>query len=318
MKETVPRFIFGKLLELLMTLLIVTVISFLLMKLSPVDPAEAYARRSYAVAGYTDEKLNEIRHNMGLDKPLTVQYLEWGKGVIKLEFGNSLVTGNSVYDTVSSALAVTGATVLLSGLIQVFGILLFGCLCYSFRSNFIGKLLNFLCIAGISIPAFYLASSFLDVFATKYHWISVTNNTGVMKYLPTALCLSVGCTAFFAQLLAKKLEYEMNQDCTYYARCRGLSEIHILICHALPDAIVDILPNFFQMIGLCFAGAAVLERVFSLPGLGYLIIDSVLLRDAPMIHTTVLFLAFVLVICNILSDVCCRVLQQNFVPEGGE
>lgn len=164
------------------------------------------------------------------------------------------MTGNPVYDTVSTAISVTGATVLLSGLIQVFGILFFGCLCYSFRGDFVGRLLNFLCIGAISIPAFYLASSFIDVFATQYHWISVTNNTGIMKYLPAALCLSVGCTAFFAQLLAKKLEYEMNQDSANYARCRGLSETRILICHALPHAIGDILPNFFQMIGLCFAG----------------------------------------------------------------
>lgn len=316
MKNTLLRFVLEKILELIITLLVVTVISFLLMKLSPVDPAEAYARRSYAVAGYTEEMLDELRHDMNLDKPLTVQYFDWAKGAVKLEFGKSLVTGNSVYDIVTRALSITGATVLLSGLIQVFGILIFGCLCYCLRKNIIGKIFNFLCIAGISIPAFYLASSFIDIFATKYHLISVTNNTGIMQYLPAALCISVGCIAFFAQLLAKRLEHEMNEDSAYYARCRGLSETRILICHALPHAVGDILPNFFQMLGLCLAGAAVVERVFSLPGLGYLIIDSVLLRDAPMIHATVLFLAFALVICNILSDVVRKLLQHNSITEG--
>lgn len=317
LKKTTSRFVCGKILELIMTLFIVTIISFLLIKLSPVDPAEAYARRSFAVAGYTDEMLSNLRHDMGLDKPLLVQYFDWAKGAIKLEFGKSLVTGSPVYETVTKALSVTGAVVLLSGLIQVFGILIFGCLCYRFRKNIIGKIFDFLCIAGISIPAFYLASSFLDIFATKYHIVSVTNYTGIMKYLPAAVCLSVGCIAFFAQLLSKKLEHEMKEDSANYARCRGLSEKRILICHALPHAVGDLLPNFFQMLGLCLAGAAVLERVFSLPGLGYLIIDSVMLRDAPMIHATVLFLAFALVICNILSDIVRRLLYSS-MSEGGD
>lgn len=96
-----------------------------------------------------------------------------------------------------------------------------------------------------------------------------------------------------------------------YARCRGLSEGKILFRYALPSAVVTLLPNFCQMLGLCMAGSAIVERVFSLPGLGYLIIDSVLYRDSPVIHATILFLAFSLVMFNILSDILRRILQRD-------
>lgn len=83
----------------------------------------------------------------------------------------------------------------------------------------------------------------------------------------------------------------MNEDYVFYARCRGLKESRILLCHALPHAVTNLVPSFMQMLGLCMAGAAIVERIFSLPGLGYLIIDSVIKRDSPVIHVAVLVLA---------------------------
>ena len=103
----------------------------------------------------------------------------------------------------------------------------------------------------------------------------------------------------------------MNEDYAMYARCRGLPESHILIHHAIPHALAGLVPSFLQMIGISLAGSAIVERIFSLPGLGYTIIDSVLYRDAPMIHATILFLAFFLVLCNTLADVLQRFFQKG-------
>ena len=169
--------------------------------------------------------------------------------------------------------------------------------------------MDFICIAGISIPSFFFATSFLDVFAVQLRWINVAGNTGLMRYLPAALCLSVSGMAFFGQLLAGGVQRGMNEDSAFYARCRGLTERRIMLHHALPQAVSGLLPNFMQMMGLCMAGSMIVERIFSLPGLGYLIIDSVLYRDNPMIHATILFLAFSLVFFNIVSDVIQRVLR---------
>lgn len=285
------------------------------MKLSPVDPAEAYARRTFSV--YGEDQLDALREQMGLKQPLVIQYASWVKDAFHLDFGTSFFNGRPVLQEVSQAIGITLSIVLLAACIEAVSILVMGSLCYWTRRNLLGRILNVVCVAGVSLPPFFFASSFLDVFAVQFRWISVSGNTGLMKYLPAAICLSICTTAFYAQLLAKRVEREMNEDYAAYARCRGLSEWRILLRHALPHALAGLLPSFMQMVGISLAGSAIVERIFSLPGLGYTIIDSVLYRDSPMIHATILFLAFFLVICNTLADLLQRIFQRNQISQEG-
>lgn len=295
--------------ELVLTLLIVTFISFLLMQLSPVDAAEAFARRSFVV--FSSEQVNELREKMGLTQPLLIQYGNWILDALHLDFGTSLANGHSVLADVSRAIGVTMTIVLIAAVIQAAGALLLGSLCYWCRRNGIHLLLVFLCIVGVSVPPFFFASMFIDVFAVRFEWISVASSTGIMRYLPAALCLAIGGIAFYSQLLAKNVEQEMNEDYAMYARCRGISESCILWTHALPHALSGLIPSFLQMVGISLAGSAIVERIFSLPGLGYTIVDGVLNRDTPIIHATILFLAFFLVICNAASDILQRIFQHG-------
>ena len=311
MTRGTKRFLLGKTLEMLLTLLVVTVLSFLLVRLSPVDPAEAYARRSFAAFIYDEADMAALRARMGLDQPLIVQYGTWVMDALHLDFGESFVSGQPVFEKVTTAIGITVRIVLLSGVLQAVGILALGPLLYVARGRFSGRLLHFLCIAGVSIPSFFFASSYLDLFAVKFGFTSVVGSTGLVRYLPPAICIAIGCIALFSPMLAGRLRQEMAQDAAFYARARGLSERIILFRYALPDAVAAILPSFCQMLGLCMAGSAIVERVFSLPRLGYLIIDSVLYRDSPVIHATILFLAFSLVIFDILSDLLQRLLQQG-------
>jgi len=135
--------------ELLLTLLIVTFLSFLLVKLSPVDAAEAYARRTFML--YTPEQLDELRDEMGLNQPLLVQYGTWVGDVLHLDFGTSLVNGRSVLGEVSRAMGVTLSIVLMAAVIEAAGILLVGSLCYWCRRKWAHLLLVFVCIVGVSI-----------------------------------------------------------------------------------------------------------------------------------------------------------------------
>ena len=243
MKKLIHSFTARKILELLLTLLIVTFLSFLLVKLSPVDAAEAYARRTFML--YTPEQLDELREEMGLNQPLLVQYGTWVGNALHLDFGTSLVNGRSVLGEVSRAMGVTLSIVLIAAVIEAVGILLVGSLCYWCRRKWAHLLLVFVCIVGVSIPPFFLASSFLDVFAVRFGWISVASSTGLMRYLPAAICLAVGGIALYSQLLSKNIEREMNEDYAVYARCRGLSDMRILWTHALPHALAGLAPSFF-------------------------------------------------------------------------
>ena len=229
MKRLIHSFTVRKVMELLLTLLIVTFLSFLLVKLSPVDAAEAYARRTFML--YTPEQLDALREKMGLNQPLLVQYGTWIRNALHLDFGTSLVNGRSVFGEVSRAMGVTLSIVLIAAAIEVVGILLVGSLCYWCRRKWIHLLLVFVCIVGVSIPPFFLASSFLDVFAVRFGWISVASSTGLMRYLPAAICLALGGIALYSQLLSQNIEREMNEDYAMYARCRRISYIRNLWTH---------------------------------------------------------------------------------------
>lgn len=281
---------------MIFSLLFVTLLSFILMRLSPVDPATAYVMRNSPIV--TEEQIVQARIVLGLDKPFIIQYCTWVKNAFCGKFGMSLASGKPVLSELLKSVPVSLCVVAISSFLMIIGVLLFGCLQYYMGESILGKLLTVLCIIGVSIPSFYLGILFIQYFAFKSHFISVTGNTGFMRYFPAALCLSVSGIAFYSQMLAGSLEKEMKEDYAFFARYRGLKEERILFFHALPHAVIDLVPNFAQMIGFCLAGAAIVERVFSLPGLGDLIIDSVVKRDAPIIHASVLFLAIMFVLLD--------------------
>ena len=242
MVQRTRRYLIRRVVVVLLTLFVVTLLSFLLMRLSPIDPATAYVKRNSAIV--TQEQIDEARVMLGLDKPLPVQYFDW-------------------------------------------------------------------------VPGFYLGTAFIDLFAVRLGWISVSGNSGFTRYFPVALCLSVLGICFYGQMLAASLEREMEQDYAMYLRCRGLREGRILLFHAFPHAVVDLLPSFAQMLGLCLANAAIVERVFSLSGLGYLIIDAVVKRDSPVIHAAVLVLALTLVLLDTAAELLQYGLRSDMRAVGG-
>ena len=308
-------FILRKMLEIILTVLIVTMISFVLMKLSPVDAAEAYLRRNQTPI--TAETLQKTRNEMGLSLPLTVQYMNWLKAAIKGDFGRSFTNNKSVLQMTLTAFSLTARIILLAGLIEGVFIVLLGALCYTLRGRFSGYLLSALCFAAISIPPFFLASEYIDVIVVRLGVGSVVGNTGIMRFLPAALCFVPGTAAFFGPLLATNIAREMATDSADYARCRGMREHRLLFCHALPTALMSIVPNFFQMLALNLAGSIVLEQIFSIPGLGYLIMNGVINHDPPVIHATILLLAVCLSMFNILADIIRLWMNHGSSPSGG-
>lgn len=298
-----------RILEVTLTIVFVTFLSFLLMRLSPIDPATAYAKRN--TPNPTQEQIAALRVQMGLDEPLFVQYGTWLDNAFHLEFGTSLLNGKDALHEAMQVIPVTVKIVLLSSMLQIAGAILLGSLLYLLRGRLGGWLLHLFCLCFVSIPAFYIANTYLDFFAVQTGMIAVTGNMGFARYFHPALCLSVPYLAFYGRLLYTALEKEMNEDYVFYARCRGLTEQRILLRQAAPHASIALLPNFMQSVGLTMAGAAFVERIFSLPGLGYLVIDSVMHRDAPVVHLCVLFLALALVFFNVLSDLLRWVLEKG-------
>lgn len=294
------KYILRKLFELIFTLFFVTLLSFLLMRLSPVDPAAAYAKRM--IGSPTQEQIETIRVLLGFDRPLLVQYGRWVMNLLQFDLGTSLANGHDVWTDIATAFPKTLEIVFLASIFQVILIAAVSCIAFLLPWKVPKTVLRVICILGVSVPSFYLATVYLDYFAVQKSLISVAGNTSFLSYLSPAICIGVFGASFYTPMLMDALEHESNEDYGFYARCRGLSESRLLFFHFLPRAAVGLIPNFLQSIGLALANATIIEQIFSIPGFGYLIVNHVLDRDTPMIHAEVLFLAMAIALCNISAD----------------
>ena len=300
MKRDMRKYILRKLVELIFTLLFVTLLSFLLMRLSSVDPAIAYVKRM--IGNPTAEQIEKIRIQLGFDKPLLVQYGRWVWDLLHFDLGVSLANGHDVWTDIATAFPKTLGIVALASIFQVVVFVIVSCIAFLLPWKLPKKAVRLLCILGVSIPSFYLATVYLDYFAVQKSLISVAGNTTLLSYISPAICIGVFGASFYTPLLMDALEHESNEDYAFYARCRGLSEKRLLLCHFFPRAAMGLVPNFLQSIGLALANATVIESIFSIPGFGYLIVNHVLDRDTPMIHAEVFFLALAIALCNIAAD----------------
>jgi peptide/nickel transport system permease protein len=309
MRQDMKKYILKKLIELIFTLFFVTLLSFLLMRLSSVDPATAYAKRM--IGSPTIEQIEAIRIQLGFDKPLLIQYGRWVTDLLHFDLGTSLANGHKVWTDIATAFPKTLGIVFLASVFQIVTIVVLNCIVFLSPWQIAKSALQIICILGVSIPSFYLATVYLDYFAVKKSLISVTGNTSFLSYISPALCIGVFGASFYTPMLMDALEHESNEDYAFYARCRGLSESRLLFFHFLPRAIVGLIPNFLQSIGLALANATVIEQIFSIPGFGYLIVNHVLDRDTPMIHAEVFFLALAIALCNIAADLIQWAIQRK-------
>ncbi|MCG7406630.1 ABC transporter permease [Paenibacillus sp. ACRRX] len=286
--------------DIVFTLLVVSILSFLLMRVSPIDPAEAFAIRNTLQP--SSDMIAELRKELGLDGPLGVQYATWLNHALHFDFGKSLMNNKPVLDQFIATIPFTFRIVALSAVLQAVGAIILGCAGYMLRHRWSGVVVRVITIACISIPGFYLATVYLDIVAVKLHWISVVGDESLLKVWHPAFCLAVPMAAFYGRLLTGLLVKEMEEDYVMYARCQGLNENYILFRHGMPHVLLALLPNFMQSIGFTVAGATIIEQIFSVPGIGNVIITSVINRDAPMIHFSILLLAAVFMLTSRMSD----------------
>lgn len=309
MNKIARKYLEKKTIELLLTIFIVTLLSFLLMRMGSVDPATAYAKRS--IGNPTQEQIEQIRIKLGFDKPLIIQYAQWMFNLLHLNLGTSLGNGKSVWNEIAMALPKTLKIVTLSSVMQSLGIILISSIFFLIPYKIPKKILKLICIIGISVPSFYVATVYLDFFAVENNLISVSGNTTWSSFFSPAFCLGIFCISFYVPMLLDEIKKESREDYALYLRSMGFSETHVLFKHMLPRAVLGLVPSFMLNIGLCLVDAMIIEQVFSIPGFGNLIVHAVLERDSPMIHASVFFLALILSICYILSDLIGWKIQRT-------
>ncbi len=298
-------FIVRRLLATIPVLLMVAVVVFAILRLSPGDPAVIMAGDSAS-----PERIVQIRQQMGLDKPLVAQFGLWFVNLLQGDLGASLMSGLPVTKLISGRLA---PSLSLAALTLIFTLLVaipLGIVAAWRQGRLIDRAVMGFSVLGFSVPVFVTGYVLIWIFAIKLGWFSVQGyspmSAGLWPYLQKLILPSLGLSTVYIALIARITRTSvievMGDDFIRTARSKGLGETGVLLGHALRNAAVPIATVVGVGIALLISGVVVTESVFNIPGLGRLVVEAVLGRDYPIIQGLTLFFAFVYVFINLLVD----------------
>lgn len=286
----------------------VSILSFLLLAATNKDTAEMVARRGSM--NVTPEQIAAVRAELGLDQPLPVRYLSWLKSFFTGEFGISLTTFNPIRSDLKKHLPVTAMLVLMS-LVWILVITIpVSLLCAYNKNGWFDHIIRVLGISGICAPTFALGIFLMLLFVVHLRWFSVAPQGGFQDYVLPSFALAFPTSCAMIRILRASLLTELAKDYCVFAKARGLSEGRILCRHALKNALPPFVTLFSQYIGYQLAGSAVVENLFSLPGIGEYLLSGIFIADTAPTAYCVMIVAAVFVAANFFGDV----VNQRLCP----
>ena len=295
-----------RLLSAIPVLFIVSLISFGLMRLIPGDPAASIAGTSA-----TPAQIEQLRRDLGLDEPLLMQLLHYYQGLLKGDFGKSLLLGKGVLAATMERLPVTIGLSLYALVLTLLIGVTSGIVAALRQNTWIDQVAMMIAMLGISIPNFFLGLLMIIFFAVQLGWLPsggyVPFSQDPIGWLRSTTMPAISLALLQAGLLARITRSGMlevlRQDYVRTARAKGLPERQVILKHALANALIPIVTVVGIIISLLLSGAVVTEALFSLPGMGQLLTQAVLSRDYPMVQGGLLLVTTFLVLVNILVDV---------------
>jgi peptide/nickel transport system permease protein len=284
---------------------VVAVLVFLLLRLTPGDPAAILAGDAA-----TSEQIAAIRADLGLDKPLVVQFGIWLGKVLSGDLGQSFYFRIDVATLIGQRLEPTFALATLTILIAVVISLPLGTLAAWRFGGWLDRALMGFSVLGFSVPVFVLAYLLIWLVSLQLGWLPVQGYVRIsdnffvfVKHLILpAITLSVIYIALIARVTRASVLEALGEDYIRTARAKGLPEMRVLVRHALANAAVPIATVIGIGIGILIGGVVVTESVYAIPGLGRLTVDAVLARDFPTIQGVILFFSVIYILVNLLID----------------
>lgn len=311
------KYIGKRLLQLLPVLLGVTFLSFAMMRAAGSDAiTELYGDKGAVAQEIIDAK----RAELGLDQPFLVQYGAWLRGLLTGDMGVSYVSGKKVFDTFVSKLPATLLLTCLSVAATVVISIPLGIWAAVRQDRFVDYFLRFFSFIGNSLPNFFVALLLMQLFSIKWKLLPVISNGTTLggAILPT-LTLAIAMSAkYLRQVRATVLE-ELGKDYVLGAKARGVRESVTLWKSVLKSALLTIITLLALSIGSLLGGTAIIESIFMWDGVGKLAVDSITMRDYPMIQAYVVWMAIIYVVVNLITDILYHVLDPRIrlgVQEG--
>lgn len=302
------NFLIRRFLTSLLVLFGVSLFTFLMLHLTPGDPVRALAGRQVT----SPDKLEELRRELGLDKPLPVQYVNYVKKTLRGDFGNSLKNQRPVMETILEQFPATfELTIAALVLSTFFGILLGGLAAFN-HDTWVDGLLSSLAVAGISLPPFFVGLLLIYFLSIRLNWLPATaKTTDPISIVLPAITLAIGEAAWLARLVRSAILEELNRTYMWTARSKGAPEKTVLWHHVLRNALIPIITAVGLQFVYLMAGSVLVESLFARQGIGRLALTAIQNRDFPLVQGAVTVISFVYVIVNTLTDILYAVVDPR-------
>lgn len=290
--------------------LLVSIIVFLGMRILPADPLLIYVSQSDA-ASFTPEKMAEMRHEMGLDKSLPVQYADWISHVVQLDFGKSINYREKVVTLIGRRLPVTLNLGILAFLLSGILGILFGMLAGIRRGTWVDTVITTVSNLGVALPPFWLGILLIYIFSFKlallptYGYTSPFTNFWLSTrqvILPVIVLSALPLCLVTRQTRSSMLEVQ-HQDYIRTAWSKGLSEKVVVSRHILKNSLIPVITVIGMGVPVIFAGSVLVEVVFNIPGMGRLLVDAANSLDYNLLQGGILLISVVVVLCNLIVDI---------------
>ena len=288
--------------EVIPVLLIVSIIVFSVMHLLPGDPTLLMLAGAEG-GSIPQERLDELRIIMGLNKPLYEQYYNFISNAISGDLGTSIRLRTPVTEVLLQKFPYTIKLSLLGLMIAIFLGVVIGLVAALFKDTWLDHFSMTFSLIGVSMPIYWLGLLLILVFSINLNIFPSSGATGWKSIVLPALTLGFVSAGLISRLLRSSLLEVLNEDYIRTAKGKGLTDKIILIKHALKNAMIPVITILGLQFGNMLAGAVVTETVFSRPGLGRLVVNGILWKDYPLIQGTVLFIACIYVLVNLFVDI---------------
>lgn len=300
------RYLVRRLIHALITLLLISLITFTIIHLAPGGPS------ILADPEMSQEEAAILRHNMGLDQPLYIQYTKWLYNILRGDFGRSLLHGQPVLQMIGARLQATVILALAGITLTLVVGLPLGVLCALHRNSWLDRLMTLLTFGTISIPPFWLGIMLILIFAVRLRWLpsagmrTVGADTAsldlVSHLVMPALVLASFTLAQVIRYTRSSLGDVLRENYILVARAKGLAEQTVLTRHALKNALIPVVTIIGLMLPGLVGGAAITETVFAWPGIGRLAVDAAFKRDYPVIMGITILVSIAVIVSNLLVD----------------
>lgn len=313
------KYFIKRFLAIIPKVLVITVLIFVGMHMIPVDPL-TISMNPDQLAGLTEEQLDQMREEKGLNDPMPVQYVRWLGGLVQGDFGHSLLTGAPIKDLIAARFPATLELALVAVVVGSLLAIVMGCFSALFKNTALDYTNTVLGLLGSSVPNFFFAMGFVLIFSVRLGWLPTGGRMEVgheafFERIPymvlPVICMAISMIPYLMRLTRNSMLDVMNKDYVKTARAKGLSEPAIFVKHVFRNGCTPVIICLIGRLNMLVAGSMVVETIFSYPGMGMLMVSSITANDMSTAMICLFVCALIVLFTTFLSDVATAMLDPR-------